>query len=132
MFSEMAAPQPYKISVPDSDLEDLQQRLKHARLPSQLKARDGDDWASGTPVAEIEKLVKYWREDFDWRKAEAELNGLPQFITQINVEDFEPINIHCTSGLRCLTQVLLMLTISSCAPNKPCQRCDPFALFPWM
>lgn len=88
-------PEPYKISISDDKLKDLQQRLALAKLPTQLESSDGDPWSSGTPVNEMERLIEYWKNSFDWRKAEAKLNELPQYRTQIEVEGFGSLDIHC-------------------------------------
>ena len=89
----------YKIAVPDSKLEDLQKRLDLTKLPEQF--REGEDglWEYGTPLSEVQRLLKYWRNGFDWRKAEAELNELPQFMTKIEVDGFGELDIHCKSSL---------------------------------
>ncbi|OGE47555.1 hypothetical protein PENARI_c041G05642 [Penicillium arizonense] len=87
-------PEPYKISISDDKLKDLQQRLALAKLPTQLESSDGDSWSSGTPVNEMERLIEYWKNSFDWRKAEAKLNELPQYRTQIEVEGFGSLDIH--------------------------------------
>ena len=89
----------YKIAVPDSKLEDLQKRLDLTKLPEQF--REGEDglWEYGTPLSEVQRLLKYWRNGFDWRKAEAELNELPQFMTKIEVDGFGELDIHCRSSL---------------------------------
>ena len=74
--------QPFTISVPNEKLEDLSKRLSLATFPEQL---DGDNlWDFGTPTAEVKKLVEYWKNGFDWRKAEAQLNKLPNFRTSID------------------------------------------------
>ena len=85
--------EPFKLSIPDAALEALSQRLSASVFPSQMESREG--WELGTPVAEIQKLVRYWRSEFDWRKAEASLNELPQFKTSISVDGFGDIGIHC-------------------------------------
>lgn len=87
--------QPYKIAIPDEDLQDLQQRLQLARFPSQLESSEQDSWDFGVPVSEVQRLVDYWKDGFDWRKAESQLNELPQFHTDIEVDGFGVLDIHC-------------------------------------
>lgn len=83
----------YKIAVSDSKLEDLQKRLDLTKLPEQL---DNDNlWEVGTPLSEVQRLLKHWKTDFDWRKAEAHLNGMPQFMTKIEVDRFGELDMHC-------------------------------------
>ena len=91
----MTEPQPYKISVPEDALNDLQQRLALTKLPAQLESNEQDLWDFGTPVKDVRRLVDYWKNGFDWRKAEAKLNELPQYQTQIEVDGFGSLNIHC-------------------------------------
>lgn len=83
----------YKIAVSDSKLEDLSKRLELTRLPEQLN--NDDLWGVGTPLSEVQRLLKYWKNGFDWRKAEAQLNEMPQFMTKIGVDGFGELDIHC-------------------------------------
>ena len=72
---------PFSIDIPQSTLDDLAARLAAARLPAPLP---GDDWDTGVPVSWLAELVDYWRTEYDWRAAEAELNAYPQFTTEID------------------------------------------------
>ncbi|CRL18347.1 Epoxide hydrolase [Penicillium camemberti] len=87
-------PKPYKISVPDESLQDLQRRLALSKFPTQLESSEQDPWDFGTPVNEVQRLIEYWKDGFDWRKAEAKLNELPQYKTQIEVDGFGSLDIH--------------------------------------
>jgi hypothetical protein len=89
------APESYKIAVSDQALEDLKQRLSTAKFPDQLEYEDQDVWQFGTPVADIRRLVNYWKEDFDWRKVEATINEMPHYQTNVNVDGFGDLGIHC-------------------------------------
>ena len=73
--------QPFKINIPQDQLDDLHDRLTHARLPNQIP---GVGWSRGVPLNYLEQLIEYWRTDFDWRKQEARLNSFPQFTTEID------------------------------------------------
>ena len=86
---------PYTISIPDEKIQDLQQRLALSKCATQLESFEQDPWDFGTPVTEVQRLVKYWQNGFDWRKAEAKLNELPQYQTQIEVDGFGSLDIHC-------------------------------------
>ncbi|MDG4792786.1 epoxide hydrolase family protein [Micromonospora sp. WMMD1082] len=72
---------PYRIDIPQADLDDLARRLAETRWPAAL-ADDG--WDRGVPVSYLRELAEYWRTTYDWRAAEAELNRYPQFVTEID------------------------------------------------
>jgi hypothetical protein len=84
---------PYQIDVPDSALDRLQKKLELATLPGETTF--SNDPKYGVPIEDIRRLVKYWREEYDWRKAEARLNELPHFTTTIAVDGHEDsLGIH--------------------------------------
>jgi hypothetical protein len=72
---------PFRIDIPDRDLDDLRERLARTRWPD---GPDGDDWRAGVPAGYLRELAGYWRDGFDWRAQEARLNALPQFTTEID------------------------------------------------
>jgi pimeloyl-ACP methyl ester carboxylesterase len=72
---------PFRIDIPQQQLDDLQERLGRARWPAALP---GDDWDTGVPVHWLRDLIEYWRTGYDWRAAEAGLNEFPQFTTTID------------------------------------------------
>ena len=86
-------PEHFTISVPEEAVEQLKQRLSFAKFPSQLESEQ--IWDFGPPVAELKRLTTYWKDKFDWRKAEETLNQLPHFKTWIEVEGFGDLDIHC-------------------------------------
>ncbi|HXQ57560.1 MAG TPA: epoxide hydrolase N-terminal domain-containing protein, partial [Actinomycetes bacterium] len=67
---------PFRVDIPEADLEDLRRRLAATRWPSRELV---DDRSQGVQLATIQELTRYWTSDYDWRKAEAKLNALPQF-----------------------------------------------------
>ena len=74
---------PFRIEVPDAELDDLRHRLATARWPEPRP--DGrSDFARGVPLAYLEEVAAYWAESYDWRAHEARLNELPQFTTEID------------------------------------------------
>ena len=75
------AVQPYTVNVPDAALVDLQHRLAHARWPDEIP---GAGWDYGSNLDYIRELVAYWRDEYDWRAAEAKLNAWPNFYTTID------------------------------------------------
>jgi pimeloyl-ACP methyl ester carboxylesterase len=71
---------PFRIDIPQADIDDLQTRLRRARWTDELP---GTGWERGVPASYLKELAAYWAEKFDWRAAEAELNRYPQFTTAI-------------------------------------------------
>jgi len=83
---------PFKIHVPDHEIADLKHRLEQTRFPNEP---DGNEqWAYGTNLSYMERLVSYWRDDFDWRKQEAWLNSFPQFKAVLTDDDDQDHEIH--------------------------------------
>jgi len=80
----------FRINVPEADLVDLRRRLAATRWPE--KETVGDE-SQGVPLATIQQLARYWQTDYDWRKIEAKLNALPQFMTEIDGLDIHFIHI---------------------------------------
>jgi pimeloyl-ACP methyl ester carboxylesterase len=80
------AVKPFRIDVPQEVLDDLQERLADTRWPDEV---EGAGWSYGTNLSFMKALVDYWQNRFDWRKQEAELNKLPQFMAEV-----DGINIH--------------------------------------
>jgi pimeloyl-ACP methyl ester carboxylesterase len=72
---------PFTIAVPQTDLDDLQQRLAQTRWPDELP---GSGWDSGSNLTYMKELVSYWQTTFDWRKQEHQLNAFPQFRVTID------------------------------------------------
>ncbi len=77
---------PFKANVPEKDLVDLRHRIAATRWPDKETVADQ---SQGVQLARVQELVRYWGTDYDWRKAEARLNALPQFTTNI-----DGVNIH--------------------------------------
>ena len=72
---------PFSVNIPEEALDDLRQRLAATRWPSKELV---EDRSQGVQLATIRELARYWGTDYDWRKAEAKLNALPQFTTEID------------------------------------------------
>ena len=72
--------EPFRIAVDESVLTDLRERLARTRLPDEIP---GSGWTYGTDLAYLRDLVAYWRDRYDWRKAEAALNRFPQFRARV-------------------------------------------------
>ncbi len=72
---------PFHIEIPQSELDDLNRRIAATRWPDEMP---GVGWARGVPLAYLKELAEYWRTTYDWRAAEAQLNQIPQFVTEID------------------------------------------------
>jgi pimeloyl-ACP methyl ester carboxylesterase len=83
---------PFQIEVAQEDLDDLRRRIAATRWPSKELVADR---SQGVQLATLQELARYWTTDYDWRKAEAKLNALPQFTTEI--DGLEIHFIHVTS-----------------------------------
>src|SRR5438876_310637 len=81
---------PFRINVPEADLVDLRRRIAATRWPDRETVNDR---SQGAQLAKFQELVRYWRTDYDWRKAEAKLNAMPQFTTTIDNVDIHFIHV---------------------------------------
>ena len=84
------AVRPFHINVPEEALVDLRRRIAATRWPDRETV---DDRSQGVQLAKLQELVRYWGTDYDWRKAEAKLNALPQFVTTIDGVDIHFIHV---------------------------------------
>jgi pimeloyl-ACP methyl ester carboxylesterase len=81
---------PFRIDVPDSELQDLRRRILATRWP---EAETVPDSSQGVQLATMRKLAQYWATEYDWRKCEQRLNALPQFVTTIDGLDIHFIHV---------------------------------------
>jgi pimeloyl-ACP methyl ester carboxylesterase len=81
---------PFQVEVPDERLADLRRRIEATRLPSKELV---EDRSQGVQLETIRELAGYWATEYDWRKAEAKLNALPQFTTEIDGVDIHFIHV---------------------------------------
>ncbi len=79
-----------QLHVPDSELADLRRRINAARWPSRELVHDD---TQGVQLATMQALARYWGTDYDWRRCEAQLNAIPQFITEIDGQDIHFMHI---------------------------------------
>ncbi|MBP2335104.1 pimeloyl-ACP methyl ester carboxylesterase [Saccharothrix coeruleofusca] len=85
---------PFRIDIPQEDLDDLRARLGRTRWPRPLP---GDQWRRGVPVDYLRELVEYWRDGYDWRAHEARLNGFPQHTTEIDGHEVHFLHVRSTA-----------------------------------
>jgi pimeloyl-ACP methyl ester carboxylesterase len=93
MTSRVEAPteiRPFNVEIPQKQLDDLRRRIEATRLPSKELV---EDRSQGVQLATIQELATYWATEYDWRKVEARLNALPQFITEIDGVDIHFIHV---------------------------------------
>ncbi|MBX3494144.1 MAG: epoxide hydrolase N-terminal domain-containing protein, partial [Parvibaculum sp.] len=83
---------PFTIRIPEAEVQDLKRRLRATRFPNEPLGNES--WEYGTNLAYMERLIEYWRDDFDWRKAEENLNRFPQFLATLTDADAEDHTIH--------------------------------------
>ena len=81
---------PFRVNIPEEQLVDLRRRITATRWPDKETVADQ---SQGAQLARIQELVRYWGKDYDWRKAEAKLNSLPQFKTNIDGLDIHFIHV---------------------------------------
>jgi len=80
----------FRINVPEEVLVDLRRRIAATRWPDRETVTDD---SQGVPLAAMQELARYWAKDYDWRKVEARLNALPQFLTEIDGLDIHFIHV---------------------------------------
>jgi pimeloyl-ACP methyl ester carboxylesterase len=88
--AEGDAIRPFRVKVPQAALDDLRRRVVATRWPDRETV---SDQSQGVRLAKLQELVRYWGTDYDWRKLEAKLNALPQFVTAIDGLDIQFIHV---------------------------------------
>lgn len=81
---------PFRVSFPDADLQEMRRRIEATRWPERETVADQ---SQGIPLATMQKVARYWSTVYDWRKVEARLNALPNFITEIDGLDIHFIHV---------------------------------------
>ncbi|MFC4061470.1 epoxide hydrolase family protein [Planomonospora corallina] len=81
---------PFRIDIPQAQLDDLRARLANTRWPDELP---GVGWSRGVPVGYLRELAEYWRTGYDWRAHEAALNGHPQYLTTIDGQNVHFLHV---------------------------------------
>ena len=81
---------PFHVNVPEAELTELRRRINATRWPEKEAVADH---SQGVPLATMQKLARYWATEYDWRKVEARMKALPQFITEIDGLDIHFIHV---------------------------------------
>src|ERR671910_1444165 len=92
---------PFHINIPEEELIELRRRIIATRWPDKETVMEPNfrqrgappNWGQGVQLATMQKLARYWSTDYDWRKIEAKLNAMPQFITKIDGLDIHFIHV---------------------------------------
>ena len=104
--------QPYRISIPDSELDFLHRKLEVFRFPDE---QDGAaQWDYGAPLADVVRITSHWKDAFDWHKVETELNKLPMYTRDIDVDGFGTLNIHYVHQKSQLENAIPLLFVHGC------------------
>jgi pimeloyl-ACP methyl ester carboxylesterase len=94
---------PYRIDIPQAEIDDLRDRLRRTRWAPELP---GTGWERGVPTGYLRELAAYWADGFDWRAQEAALNAYPQFVTTVDGADLH--FLHVRSAAADATPLLLI------------------------
>lgn len=107
----MASIETFTLAIPDNKLELLSLKLSTASFPDEL---DEAKWDYGAPLAEIKRLTEYWKDKYDWRKQESEINKLPNFRTSIHVDGFGALDIHFLHQKSDVENAIPLLFVHGC------------------
>jgi pimeloyl-ACP methyl ester carboxylesterase len=88
--SDKTAIRPFRVNVPEAELTEMRRRINATKWPEKEPVADA---SQGVQLATMQKLARYWATEYDWRKCEAKLNALPNFITEIDGLDIHFIHV---------------------------------------
>ena len=111
---DMPSEAPFQISVPDDALALLRRKLSDARFPDEI---DDAGWDYGVPLSDLKRLVDKWKDSYDWRVHERELNKLPMFTRDLEVEGFGVLNIHYVHQRSEVQGAIPLLFVHGCASS---------------
>ncbi|MEV4627836.1 epoxide hydrolase family protein [Micromonospora sp. NPDC049523] len=89
-MSENTEVKPFRIDIPQADLDDLRNRLDRTRWPDEIPDAG---WDYGVPVAYVRQLAEHWRDGYDWRAWEAKINQYPQFTTEVDGQNIHFLHV---------------------------------------
>ncbi|MCZ6828898.1 MAG: alpha/beta fold hydrolase [Gammaproteobacteria bacterium] len=81
---------PFKVDIPQAELDELKARLANVRWPEKEAV---EDWSQGVPLAYAQELAAYWRDEYDWRRWETRMNSWEQFTTEIDGIDIHFLHV---------------------------------------
>ena len=87
---DKTAIRPFRVSFAEAELDDMRRRIKETKWPEKETVTDA---SQGVQLATMQKLARYWATEYDWRKCEAKLNALPNFMTEIDGLDIHFIHV---------------------------------------
>ena len=107
-----SAEHPFRIAIPDAQLELLRRKIELTTLPDELDDA-GRDY--GVPLSDIKRLLSRWKDGYDWRKHEASLNAeLPQFTRKIEVDGHGALDIHYVHKRSEVEKAIPLLFVHGC------------------
>ena len=89
-MTDASAIRSFAVEIPDAELKALHERIMHTRYPEKETV---DDQSQGTQLATIQALAEYWASEYDWRRIEARINSLPNYLTEIDGLDIHFIHV---------------------------------------
>jgi len=108
----MSNEQLFQITIADDALAALKAKLELTTFPDEL---EDAGWEYGAPLADVQRLVARWKKGYDWRKYEAELNRLPMFTRDIEIDGFGTLNIHYVHQKSAVLEAIPLLFIHGCS-----------------
>ena len=108
--------QPFQISIAEEALSLLKRKLEDTRFPDEI---NDADWDYGAPLADIRHLTDKWRNGYDWRAHERELNALPMFTRPVEVEGFGELNVHYVHQRSSVKSAIPLLFVHGCMSPPP-------------
>jgi hypothetical protein len=102
---------PYTVAVPDARLTKLRAKLEVAEFPDEL---DAAGWGYGVPLADMKRLTSCWKDNFNWRQQEEEINRLPNYQTDIQIDGFGLLKIHFVHQKSNLSNAIPLLFCHGC------------------
>ena len=103
--------QPFQITVSEEALSLLNRKLRDTRFPDEINEAE---WAYGAPLADIRRLTERWRDSYDWRAHERELNALPMFTRPIEVQGFGDLSVHYVHQRSSVKGAVPLLFVHGC------------------